>query len=129
MTLTSPIRQVSTVLLRGAVKIAPHHAAEWGHAMLAELHHIEGDWSALGWSVGSAAVLARHAFLALFVPSNARTEGNFFRKEKPMRKSTAIAAAVCIAASLLFFAAPTFRDAFQLSLTQWHGLMRAAFNT
>src|SRR5690348_4016866 len=97
--------------------------------MLAELHHIEGDWSALGWSVGSAAVLARHAFLALFVPSNAQTDGNFFREEKPMRKSTAIAAAVCIAASLLFFAAPTFRDAFQLSVTQWRGLMRAAFST
>lgn len=46
-----------------------------------------------------------------------------------MRKSTAIAAAVCIAASLLFFAAPTFREAFQLSVIQWRGLMRAAFQT
>src|SRR6185437_16979835 len=41
----------------------------------------------------------------------------------------AIAAAVCIAASLLFFAAPTFRQAFRLSIIQWHGLMRAAFRT
>ena len=46
-----------------------------------------------------------------------------------MRKSTAIAAAACIAASLLFFAAPTFREAFQLSVTQWRGLMRAVFST
>ncbi|HKV49374.1 MAG TPA: hypothetical protein VJN69_14870 [Candidatus Acidoferrales bacterium] len=124
-----PIRQVATALLRGALKIAPPHAAEWGRAMLAELHHIESEWSALAWSIGSAGVLTKHAFLALFVTSNTQTEGNFFRKEKPMRKSTAIAAAVCIAASLLFFAAPTFRDAFQLSVTQWRGLMRAAFST
>ena len=124
-----PIQQVATALLRGALKIAPPHAAEWGRAMLAELHHIEGEWPALAWSIGSAGVLAKHAFLALFVTSNTQTEGNFFRKEKPMRKSTAIAAAVCIAASLLFFAAPTFRDAFQLSVTQWRGLMRAAFST
>jgi len=124
-----PIRQVAVALLRGAMKIAPPHAAEWGHAMLAELHHIEGDWSALAWSIGSAGVLAKHAFMALLVPSNTQTEGNFFRKEKPMRKSTAIAAAACIAASLLFFAAPTFREAFQLSVIQWRGLMRAAFST
>ena len=124
-----PIQQVATALLRGALKIAPPHAAEWGRAMLAELHHIEGEWPALAWSIGSAGVLTKHAFLALFVTSNTQTEGNFFRKEKPMRKSTAIAAAVCIAASLLFFAAPTFRDAFQLSVTQWRGLMRAAFST
>jgi len=129
MTFRLPIRQVATALLRGALKIAPPHAAEWGHAMLAELHHIEGEWPALAWSIGSAGVLAKHAFLALFVTSNTQTEGNFFRKEKSMRKSTAIAAAVCIAASLLFFAAPTFRDAFQLSVTQWRGLMRAAFST
>ncbi|HKQ86806.1 MAG TPA: hypothetical protein VJS43_08555, partial [Candidatus Acidoferrales bacterium] len=126
---TIRIRQVATALLRGALKIAPPHTAEWGQAMLAELHHIEGDWSALGWSIGSAGVLAKHAFLALVVPSNAQSEGNFFRKEKAMRKSTAIAAAACIAASLLFFAAPTFREAFQLSIIQWHGLMRAAFTT
>ena len=124
-----PIQQVATALLRGALKIAPPHAAEWGRAMLAELHHIEGEWPALAWSIGSAGVLVKYTFLALFVSSNGQSDGNFFRKEKSMRKSTAIAAAVCIAASLLFFAAPTFRDAFQLSLTQWRGLMRAAFST
>lgn len=126
MRTTISIRQVATALLRGALRMAPPHAAEWGRAMLAELQHIESDWSALAWSIGSASVLAKHAFLGLLVPSHAQTEGNFFRKEKPMRKSTAIAAAVCIAVSLLFFAAPTFREAFQLSVIQWRGLMRAA---
>ncbi|MGH9574665.1 MAG: hypothetical protein ACRD40_14190 [Candidatus Acidiferrales bacterium] len=129
MTPRIPTRQVATALLRGVLKVTPSHSAEWGHAMLAELHHIEGEWSALAWSIGGAGVLAKHAFLALFVPRSAQTAGNFFRKEKPMRKSTAIAAAVCIAASLLFFAAPTFREAFQLSVVQWRGLMHAAFHT
>ena len=133
MTLTIPIRQIATGLLRATLNIAPPQAAEWGHAMLAELHHIEGDWSALAWAIGSAGVLTKHALLTLLVPSNANqiapSGGNLFAKEKPMRKSTAIAAAACIAASLLFFAAPTFREAFQLSVIQWRGLMRAAFHT
>lgn len=115
--------------MRAAAKIAPPQTAEWANAMVAELHHIEGDWTALGWSIGSASVLAKHAIFELFIPSHALSEANFFAKEKPMRKSTAIAAALCIAASLLFFAAPTFREAFQLSVIQWHGLMRAAFHT
>jgi hypothetical protein len=129
MKLKIQLRLAAIALLRGALKIAPSTAAEWGHAMLAELHHIEGDWSALAWSIGSAGVLAKHALLAAVIPgaSNqvAPSEGNFFAKEKPMRKRTAIAAAICIAASLLFFAVPTFREAFQLSLTQWRGLARS----
>lgn len=129
MTPRFQIRSLATTLLHVAAKIAPPQATEWAHAMVAELHHIEGDWSALAWSLGSAGVLTKHAIFNLFAPNHALSEAPFFAKEKPMRKSTAIAAALCIAASLLFFAAPTFREAFQLSVIQWRGLMRAAFQT
>lgn len=125
MTSTSAVRRIAAALLRAALKIAPPQAAEWGQAMLAELHHVESDWLALAWSLGSAGVLARHAVLSVLTPGSnqiAPSEGNFFAKEKSMRKSTAIAAAVCIAASLLFFAAPTFRAAFRVSLKQWDEL-------
>jgi hypothetical protein len=125
MTPKFQIRAIATALLRATAKMAPPQATEWAHAMIAELHHIEGDWSALAWSVGSAGVLAKNAFIAFFLPGNTNQiapSGGFFAKEKPMRKSTAIAAGVCIAASLLFFAVPAFREAFSISLKQWNAL-------
>lgn len=122
MTPRFQIRSLATTLLHVAAKIAPPQAAEWAHAMVAELHHIEGDWSALAWSIGSASVLAKHAIFDLFVPNHALSEAPFFAREKPMRKSTAIASALCIAASLLFFAMPAFREAFGVSLKQWDAL-------
>jgi hypothetical protein len=131
MTARITLRTIAAALLRAALKITPPGAAEWGRAMLAELHHVEGDWAALAWAIGGAGILAKHALLSVFVPGNANqiapSEGKFFAKETPMRKSTAIAAAACLAASLLFFVAPTFRQAFQLSLTQWHSLIRSLY--
>ena len=44
-------------------------------------------------------------------------------KDNPMRKSTLIAAAACLAACLLFFAVPSYREAFRISLTQIHFLI------
>jgi len=37
-----------------------------------------------------------------------------------MRKATLTATVACVVASLLFFLAPVFRQAFQVSLAQWH---------
>jgi hypothetical protein len=131
MTIKLDLRSIATALLHSALKIAPPYAAEWGRAMLGELHHVEGDWAALAWALGGAGVLAKHAFLSLIIPSHANqiatSGGKFFAREKPMRKSTLIGAAACVAASLLFFAAPTFRQAFRLSLTQWHSLVGSLY--
>ena len=124
-------RALANAMLRGAMRIAPVHAAEWGEAMLGELHYVEGNWSALAWAVGGASVLMKHALFSLLVPGQAgqtaSSNRHFFAKEKPMRKSTIIAAAACLAASLLFFAAPAFRQAFGISLTQWHSLVRSLY--
>src|ERR1700723_1445773 len=58
-------RSVAIALLRFAIRIAPHDTHDWGHGMLSELNHVEGNWSALLWSLGGAGVLAKHAMLAL----------------------------------------------------------------
>ena len=122
-------RALASALLQCALKIAPPAIAEWGHAMLAELHHVEGDWAALAWSIGAAGLLAKHAALSALLPGRANpaaaSDGKFFAKETQMRKSTLIGASVCLAASLLFFAAPSFREAFQLSLIQWQSMAAA----
>ncbi len=116
-------RSLAVLLLRFAIWIAPHDTLDWGHGMLSELHHVEGNWSALFWAVGGAGVLAKHAMLALILPGSHRrtvsSASEIFAKELPMRKATLTAIGACIAASLLFFLAPVFRQAFQVSLPQW----------
>jgi hypothetical protein len=124
-------RRLARAMLQGAMRIAPAHAAEWGQAMLCELHYVEGNWTALAWAVGGAGVLMKQALFSLFIPGPASqmasSDRQFFAKEKSMRKSTLIAAAACLAASLLFFAAPAFRQAFALSLRQWHALVGSLY--
>lgn len=116
-------RRIAAFLLGSAISIAPSDTLDWGHAMLAELHHVHGDWAALLWSLGSAGVLAKHALLSLIFPSRNRptipSGGDLFSKEGPMRKPALAITATCAIASLLFFVAPVFRQAFRVSLRPW----------
>jgi hypothetical protein len=116
-------RSAAVALLRFAIWIAPHDTLDWGRGMLSELNHVEGNWSALIWSIGGAGVLAKHAILAAILPGTHRrtvsSASELFDKELPMRKTTLAVIATCTLASLLFFLAPVFRQAFQVSLAQW----------
>jgi hypothetical protein len=120
-------RSVAIALLRFAIWIAPHDTNDWGRGMLSELNHVEGNWSALIWSIGGAGVLAKHAIVAMIFPGSHRrtvsTASELFEKEIPMRKTALAVIASCIVASLLFFLAPTFRQAFQVSLAQWNDVL------
>jgi hypothetical protein len=75
MMLNIHLRSFAAALLQSALKIAPPYAAEWGRAMLGELHHVEGDWAALAWAAGGAGVLAKQAFLSLLIPGGANQIG------------------------------------------------------
>jgi hypothetical protein len=127
-------RRVATLLLRFATWIAPHDTHDWGHGMLSELHHVEGNWAALVWALGGTGVLLKHAMLAVILPGSHRrtvsSASELFSKERPMRKTTLVGIAVCSVASLLFFLAPVFRQAFRVSLAQWHDILhvRSAFD-
>jgi hypothetical protein len=120
-------RRVATLLLRFAICIAPRNTHDWGRAMLSELNHVEGNWAALIWAIGGAGVLVKHAMLAVILPGSHRptvTSANeLFAKERPMRKTTLVAIAASTVASLLFFLAPVFRQAFRVSLAQWHDVL------
>jgi len=122
-------RSVAIALLRFAIWIAPHDTLDWGHAMLSELNHVEGNWSAFLWSLGGAGVLAKHAALAVILPGRPRrtvsSANELFAKEIPMRKTTLAVIASCVVASLLLFLAPVFRQAFHVSLAQWHDVFHA----
>jgi len=117
-------RRLATLLLRFAIWIAPHDTHDWGHGMLSELNHVEGNWAALVWSIGGAGVLAKHAIRAVILPGSHRrtvsSAGELFSKEIPMRKTALAVIASGVVASLLFFLAPVFRQAFHVSLAQWH---------
>ena len=120
-------RRVATLLLRFAIWIAPHDTVDWGHGMLSELNHVQGSWAALIWAMGGAGVLAKHAVLAVILPGSHRrtvsSAGELFAKEGPMRKTTLAAIVACTVACLLFFLAPVFRQAFHVSLAQWHDVL------
>ena len=120
-------RSVAIALLRFAIWIAPHDTNDWGRGMLSELNHVEGNWSALIWSIGGAGVLAKHAIVAMVFPGSHRrtvsAASELFEKEIPMRKTALAVIAPCVVASLLFFLAPTFRQAFQVSLAQWNDVL------
>jgi hypothetical protein len=125
-------RSVAILLLRFAIWIAPHDTLDWGRGMLSELNHVEGNWSALLWTLGGAGVLAKHAIVAIILPGSRRrtvsSASELFDKELPMRKTTLAVIASCTLASLLFFLAPVFRQAFQVSLAQWREILHVGFD-
>jgi hypothetical protein len=117
-------RRLATRLLRFAIWIAPHDSRDWGHGMLSELNHVPGNWSALIWGLGGVGVLTKHAMLAVIFPGSHRPSvscaGELFVKETPVRRTALAATGACLVASLFFFLAPVFRQAFHVSLAQWH---------
>ena len=54
-------RQLASLLLRAALRLAPRESGIWAAAMLRELDFIHGDWSALFWALGSTAAILRHS--------------------------------------------------------------------
>lgn len=124
MTLEAHLRRAATLLLRSAIRIAPRETLDWGQAMLGELNHVEGHWAALMWALGGAGVLAKHALVSIINPGRNRqpapSGGDFFSREGSMRKVTLVSGGACVVAAVLFFLAPAFRQAFRVSLAQWH---------
>jgi len=120
-------RRIAAQLLRFAIWIAPHETLDWGQGMLSELNHVQGNWTALIWAVGGASVLAKHALLSVIIPGSHRrtlsSASEVFSQEGPMRKTTLAAIGACIAGSLFFFLAPVYRQAFHVSLAQWHNVI------
>jgi len=120
-------RRIAAQLLRFAIWIAPHDTLDWGRGMLSELNHVQGNWAALIWAVGGAGVLAKQALLSVILPGCHRntlsSAGELFSQEGPMRKTTLAAIGSCLVTSLLFFLAPIFRQAFHVSLAQWHNVI------
>ena len=117
------LRQAATVLLESAIRIAPADTRDWGQAMLGELNYVEGRWAPAMWALGGASVLAKQALASLLIPG-ARgqglvPDGGIFAKSAALRKAALAMGGACVLAALLFFAAPPFRQAFQVALRPW----------
>jgi len=128
MMLETHLRQVATVLLESAIRIAPPDTRDWGQAMRGELIHVEGPWAAVMWALGGASVLAKRALASLFIPGR-RGQGippdaGLFAKDVSVRKAVLVTGAGCILAALLFFAAPPFRQGIRVSLAGWQNVFR-----
>lgn len=130
------LRQAATVVLESAIRIAPPHTREWGRAMMGELNYVEGSWAGTMWALGSSSVLAKQALVSLIIPSRQGQDfipdGGLFAKSATLRKAALAIGGACVLAAVLFFAAPPFRQAFQVALQPWHiasGNLQASFET
>src|SRR5208283_2302067 len=130
MMLESHLRQAATVLLEYAIRLAPADTREWGRAMEGELNHVEGQWAATLWALGGASVLVKHALASLLIPGRGGQDlvpdGGLFAKSASLRKAAMVIGGACVLAALLFFAAPPFRQAFQVALKPWSSMFRMA---
>lgn len=121
------LRQAAAVLLESAIRIAPPDTRNWGEAMRGELNHVEGSWAAAMWALGGSSVLAKQALASLVIPGRRLVpDGGIFAKSPTLRKAALAMGGACVLAALLFFAAPPFRQAFQVALQPWHHLYQVA---
>lgn len=115
------LRQAAAVLLESAIRIAPPDTRNWGEAMRGELNHVEGSWAAAMWALGGSSVLAKQAIASLVIPGRRLVpDGGIFAKSATLRKAALAMGGACVLSALLFFAAPPFRQAFQVALGPWH---------
>lgn len=123
------LRQAANILLHSAIQIAPPEVREWGQAMQCELAYVEGPWTAMRWAVGGASVLASHALASFLIPGRGQgtaPDGGIFAKSPALSKAALITGGVCVLVALLFFAAPPFRQAFQVALRPWFFMYQVA---
>src|SRR5204862_1015310 len=118
------LRQAATVLLESAIRIAPPDSRDWGQAMRGELNHVDDAWAAVMWALGGASVLAKYTLASLLIPGRRgqglAPDGWLFTKQISLRRAALFTGGACVLAALLFFAAPPFRQAFQVSLKPWY---------
>jgi hypothetical protein len=119
------LRRLASSLLRVAIRVAPKATVGWAQAILGELGQVDGDWSALLWAIGGAWVVAKQAVFSVFKPRDGQDASGeeILGKESPMRKTTQLTVGACVFASLLFFLAPVFRQAFRVSLAPWDAIV------
>lgn len=128
--LETHLRQAATVLLESAIRIAPPDARDWGRAMRGELNYVEGSWAAAMWALGGSSVLVKQAVASLIIPGRRGQDlvpdGGLFAKSASLRRGALGIGGACVLAALLFFAAPPFRQAFQVALKPWSFMFRMA---
>ena len=127
MGVESHLRRAAAGLLEAAIRIAPPDRRDWGLAMRGELRHVEGAWPAMRWGLGGASVLVKQALASLLVPGRRGVvpDGGLFARNASLRRAALATGALCGLAALLFFAAPPFRQAFQVAMRPWY-LLRSA---
>lgn len=73
------LRRVAVHLLSIVAAHTPANLKEWVRAMQAELGHVEGDWSAFFWALGSIGAVLKLSVIQLLLTAR--------RKEKNMIKN------------------------------------------
>jgi hypothetical protein len=121
--LANYFRKAATLLLEFAIRIAPADCRDWGQAMRGELNYVENAGAAAKWALGSASVLAKQTLASILFPGRRghglATDGWLFAKPISLRMAALLTGGACVLAALIFFAAPPFRQAFQVAVKPW----------
>lgn len=88
-------------------------------AMKGELSQVESSWAGTMWALGGTSVMVKQTLISLVVPNSLVPDGGLFAKSPALRRAATAGSAACILAALLFFAAPPFRQAFQVAMKPW----------
>jgi hypothetical protein len=79
------------------------------------------------WAFGGASVMAKHALISFLIPGRRGQailfQGGLFARNVSLRKALQVTAAGFVLATLVFFAAPPFRQAIGVSLAGWNELL------
>jgi hypothetical protein len=123
------LHRLADRLLARLVLASPAGVREWGAAMRGELAYIAGGWSALAWAVGGSVFLLRCIVTDRFRlvgrrPTFAGGGIALTAREGSMQKSARWIAVACLVLSLLFFLAPTFRQALGVATSSWQWMFR-----
>ncbi len=92
-------RRLGLKISQAVVRRAPPRAREWATAMLRELDHIESDWAALGWALGSVRILFVPCHVPFLEPSQiplaAQNLAKVVRRRTVIGSATALFEAGC----------------------------------
>lgn len=95
-------------------------------AMKGELSQVESPWAGTLWALGGTSVMVKQTLISLVVPNSLVPDGGLFAKSPALRRAATAVSAACILAALLFFAAPPFRQAFQVAMKPWLATFHAS---
>jgi hypothetical protein len=101
------MKNAAIAFVKIVLAISSADSQDWGRAMLAEMHHLNGAWESWRWAVGCSAILLRRTMISKLSQIWHASE-----------RANAVAL-VCLGLAGLLLLVPTFRQGMNVALSCW----------